>query len=128
MGPEVWVGIAAVFVSGGAIGTAGTLMALWLLRKFDETDPRRALHAADVDPLRAEVLELRRRMRNIDARLEFQEQLLGGASPASTPPPRLAEPAVDVADRAAEPTGAADPTDREEDPAGSAGDAPQSTG
>jgi len=34
MGPEFWVGLAAVFVSGGAVGAAGTLLSQWLIRKL----------------------------------------------------------------------------------------------
>lgn len=39
--------------------------------------------------LRADVGEMSRQIRNLDARLDFQEQLLGGATPLSQPPPRL---------------------------------------
>ena len=90
MGPEIWVGIAAVFVSGGAIGSAGTLLAQWLLRKMDTVPgPARSLDAAERDALRLEVAELHRHIRNMDARLDFTEQLLDGALPLAPPPPRL---------------------------------------
>ena len=39
MTPELWVGFAAVFLSGGAIGTAGTLLAQWLVKKVDASGP-----------------------------------------------------------------------------------------
>lgn len=91
MSPEVWIGILAVFVSGGAVGTAGTLMAVWLLRKIDEPAARPPrLHRSEVDLLRSDLDEVARRLRNIDQRLDFQEQLLGGGSPTHTPPPRIA--------------------------------------
>lgn len=91
MSPEVWIGIVAVFVSGGAVGTAGTLIAVWLLRKIDgagATPPR--LPRGEADVLRSDLDEVARRLRNIDQRLDFQEQLLGGGSPTHTPPPRIA--------------------------------------
>ncbi len=87
---EVWIAVAAVFVSGGAIGTAGTLLAQWVLRGFaiqpQDSDP---LAAAEVTRLRNELRFLMRQVRNMDERLDFQEQLLGGGSPTHTPPPRL---------------------------------------
>ena len=89
MDPEVWVGIAAVFLAGGAIGTAGTLLTQWILRKIDGGRP--GLPAPEYDVLRREVAQLGRQMRNVDARLDFTEQLLGGALPLAPPPSRLSE-------------------------------------
>lgn len=92
MGPELWVGIAAVFVSGGAIGSAGTLLAQWILGKVDgASTPRSELESAERDLLRGEVDELTRHVRNLDARLDFTEQLLGGAIPLAPPPGRLGD-------------------------------------
>lgn len=97
MNPEVWIGIAAVFVSGGAIGAAGTLMAQWFLRKIGEPTPgpRASLDRREVEMLRSDVADMSRQLRNLDARLDFQEQLLGGATPTVQPPPRLPIPEVD---------------------------------
>ena len=93
MGPEVWVGIAAVFISGGAIGSAGTLLAQWLLRKFDAgPGPQRTLEATERQALRNEVADLHKHLRNLDARLDFTERLLDGALPLSPPPTRLPAP------------------------------------
>ena len=90
MDPEVWVGIAAVFVAGGAIGSVGTLMAHWLVRKVgSEAAPRPSLDEREVRLLRGEVNDLTRHVQNLDARLDFQEKLLGGASPTDLPPGRL---------------------------------------
>ncbi len=92
MGPELWIGVAAVFISGGAIGSAGTLLAQWLLKKVDSPqDPQRDLEAAERDALRGEVADLHRHLRNMDARLDFTERLLDGALPLAPPPPRLSE-------------------------------------
>lgn len=90
MGPEIWVGVAAVFISGGAIGSAGTLLAQWLLRKVDTTPgPPRHIEAAERDALRSELADLHRHLRNMDARLDFTERLLDGALPLAPPPERL---------------------------------------
>jgi hypothetical protein len=91
MGPEFWVGLAAVFVSGGAVGAAGTLLAQWIVRKLGTDDlPRSAsLEEREVGALRGEMDEMARRLENLDARLDFQEQLLGGATPTGHPPKRL---------------------------------------
>ena len=90
MGPEVWVGIAAVFVAGGAIGSVGTLLAQWVVRKLgDEGKARPSLDEREVGLLRAEVSDLTRQVQNMDQRLDFQEKLLGGASPTDLPPERL---------------------------------------
>lgn len=92
MSPELWVGLVVVFVSGGAIGSAGTLMAQWIMRRVDApVSPRDALDAAEVDVLRTEVAEMGRHMRNLDARLDFTERLLDGALPLQPPPGRLDE-------------------------------------
>jgi len=40
MGPEVWVSLAAVFVAGGAIGSAGRLLTQWIFRKMDLAPPQ----------------------------------------------------------------------------------------
>ncbi len=93
MGPEVWVAIAAAFVSGGAIGSAGTLLSQWLLKKIDLSPaPQRNLEAAERNALRSEVAELHKHLRNMDARLDFTERLLDGALPISPPPERLPAP------------------------------------
>lgn len=93
MGPEVWLAVVAVFISGGAVGSAGTLLAQWLLKKIDgDGSPRRALEAAELDVLRSEVAEIGRKLRNLDGRLDFTEKLIGGALPLTSAPERIPEP------------------------------------
>ncbi len=94
MGPEIWVGLAAVFVAGGAIGAAGTLLSQWLVRKLgaEESPPAGALRDREMSALRAEMAEMSLQLHNLDARLDFQEQLLSGATPLGQPPPRLMPP------------------------------------
>lgn len=97
MGPEMWVALLAVFVSGGAVGTAGTLLTQWLLKRFDvPAPPRGRLDVADMDVLRSEVADLSRQLRNLDARLDFTERLLDGGLPVAPPPSRItgSEPAT----------------------------------
>jgi len=93
MGPELWVGLAAAFVSGGAIGSAGTLLAQWILRRVDgPPSPRhRLLDSAALDALRAEVADMSHHVHNLDARLDFTERLLDGALPLSPPPGRAGD-------------------------------------
>ena len=87
MGPEMLVALLAVFVSGGAIGTAGTLLSQWLLKRFD---------VAEVEVLRSEVADLGRHLQNLDARLDFTERLLDGGLPVTPAPARItgSEPAT----------------------------------
>jgi len=88
MGPEIWVALLAVFVSGGAVGTAGTLLAQWLVRRFDGVvTPGSRPDATEVEALRGELSEMGRYVRNLDARMDFTERLLDGAL---TPAPRVA--------------------------------------
>ena len=79
MGPEIWVALVAVFVSGGAVGTAGTLLTQWLLRRFDGVSPADGVGAWETETVRAELNEMGRQLRNLDARLDFTERLLDGA-------------------------------------------------
>lgn len=92
MSPELWVGLVVVFVSGGAIGSAGILLAQWLVKKVeDPTSPRQALDSAELDVLRLEVADIGRHLRNLDERLDFTERLLDGALPLQPAPGRLDE-------------------------------------
>lgn len=95
MGPEFWVGLAAVFVSGGAVGAAGVLLSQWLVRKLgsDAGAVTSPIDARELRMLQAEMADMTLRLQNLDARLDFQEQLLGGATPLVQPPARL--PAAD---------------------------------
>jgi hypothetical protein len=87
MGPELWVGLVAAFVSGGAIGSAGTLLTQWILRKAEALpSARQRLEATEMDGLRAEVADMARHIHNLDARLDFTERLLDGALPLAPPP------------------------------------------
>jgi hypothetical protein len=86
MGPEIWVALAAMFVSGGAVGAAGTLLTQWLVRRFDGVSPPTDTGGgSQVDALRAEVSAMGRYLHDLDARMDFTERLLDGAlAPAPT--------------------------------------------
>ncbi|MDX1646002.1 MAG: hypothetical protein R3304_02565 [Longimicrobiales bacterium] len=90
MGPEVWIAIVAIFISGGAIGALGTLMAQWILRGAAPPPP--GLTRNERDLLRDEVADLHKHIRNMDARLDFTERLLDGGLPLSPPPERMPAP------------------------------------
>lgn len=93
MGPEVVIVIAAAFISGGAIGSAGTLLAQWILKGVGSgTGPPRRAIDPERDILREEVAELHKHLRNMDARLDFTERLLDGAIPIAPPPERMPAP------------------------------------
>jgi hypothetical protein len=83
--PEIIVTIVAVFVSGGALGAAGTLLGQWILRKMQGPEADRRLSPGDIDLLRRDVHELANKVHSIDVRLDFTEQLIGGALPTSRP-------------------------------------------
>ncbi len=92
MEPEVLIGIVAVFVAGGGVGAVGTLLTQWVLRKIDgpsRPPPHKTVDRAEVDLLRSEVAEVNRHLYNLDTRLDFTEQLLGGAIPTTMAPGRL---------------------------------------
>jgi len=95
MGPELWMAAVAIFVTGGAVGSAGTLLTQWILRRIDiEVPDRQTLAVTERATLRRDVSQLHKHMRNMDARLDFTEQLLGGALPLAPPPERLPTPEI----------------------------------
>jgi hypothetical protein len=90
MGPELWIILAAAFVGGGAIGSGGTLFAQWLFKQIETREPPvRTLASAEVDLLRADIQDMTRHVHNLDARLDFQERLIGGSLTPPAPPGRL---------------------------------------
>ncbi len=115
MGPEVWIAIVAVFISGGAIGAVGTLLAQWIIRGASPPPPP-GLNRAERNLLREEVAEIHKHLRNMDARLDFTERLLDGALPLAPPPARM--PAPELREPDDEEEGAAEGPEGGADPAG----------
>lgn len=91
--------IVVAFVSGGAVGAAGTLLAQWVFKSVGSRPPPHGLDPAERNVLREEVAELHRHLRNMDARLDFTERLLDGALPLAPPPARMPAPELREGDR-----------------------------
>ena len=104
---EVIIAVLAIFVSGGAMGAAGTLLGQWVLKKISAPPPR---HVSSVDPrelklLKGEVADMAVRLHSVDARLDFTEQLLGGALLGSAAPEPLPPPEAGQSSRQGESAG-----------------------
>ena len=94
MEPEIIIGALAVFVSGGAMGAAGILLCQWVVGKMSPPPQRRlyTVDAREVEVMKADVADLAIRLHSVDARLDFTEQLLGGALSGVRPPEPLPSP------------------------------------
>ena len=96
---EIIVVALASFVGGGAMGAGGMLLCQWVVRKMSpppliqlgSMDPR------DVEVMKADVADLAVRLHSVDARLDFTEQLLGGALSGARPPESLPPPQLPLA-------------------------------
>jgi hypothetical protein len=96
---EIIVVALASFVGGGALGAGGMLLCQWVVRKMSppplaqlgSVDPR------DVEVMKADVADLAVRLHSVDARLDFTEQLLGGALSGARPPEALPASQLPVA-------------------------------
>ena len=101
MDVEIIIVVLATFVSGGAMGATGMLLCQWVVRKMsppprhplDLMDPR------DIEVMKADVADLAVRLHSVDARLDFTEQLLGGALSGARPPEALPFPQFPPAKR-----------------------------
>ena len=84
---EFWVALSAVFVSGGAIGAAGTLLAQFLMRKiqggYDQRIPGPS--RVELEMMRREMTEIAFHLGSVEERLDFTEQLLSGSNPMTRP-------------------------------------------
>jgi hypothetical protein len=94
MEPEIIVGILAVFVSGGALGAGGALLGQWVLRRVTSPASRQVGSSSqgEVEQLKAELADMATRLHSVDTRLDFTEQLLGGALLGSAAPEALPVP------------------------------------
>ncbi len=94
MEPEIIIGALAIFVSGGAMGAAGMLLCQWVVGRIPPPAQGRVQlgDSRDVEAMRADVADLTLRLHSVDARLDFTEQLLGGALSGSRPPESLPPP------------------------------------
>lgn len=94
MEPEIIIGALAIFVSGGAMGAAGMLLCQWVLGRLSPPSQERLQLGGgrDIEAMRADVAELAARLHSVDVRLDFTEDLLGGALSGSRPPEALPPP------------------------------------
>ena len=94
MEPEIIIGALALLVSGGALGATGMLLSQWVMGKM--SPPRRGqfhtVDTRDIEAMKADMADLAARLHSVDARLDFTEQLLGGALSGARPPESLAPP------------------------------------
>ena len=99
MDVEIIIVVLATFVSGGAMGATGMLLCQWVVRKMsppprhrlDSMDPR------DIEVMKADMADIAVRLHSVDARLDFTEQLLGGALSGARPPESLFPPQLSPA-------------------------------
>ena len=94
MEPEIIIVVLATFVGGGAMGATGMLLCQWVVRKMSPPPQQRLdlMDPRDVEAMKADVADLAVRLHSVDARLDFTEQLLGGALSGARPPESLAPP------------------------------------
>ncbi len=83
--------VLATFVGGGAMGATGMLLCQWVVRKMSPPPQQRLdlMDPRDVEAMKADVADLSVRLHSVDARLDFTEQLLGGALSGARPPESL---------------------------------------
>ncbi len=96
MDVEIIIVVLATFVSGGAMGATGMLLCQWVVRKMSPPPQYRLglMDVRDVEGMKADVADLALRLHSVDARLDFTEQLLGGALSGARPPESLPPPQV----------------------------------
>ena len=94
MEPEIIIGALAIFVSGGAMGAAGILLCQWVVGRIPAPSQVRMKvgDSRDIEAMRADVADLAARLHSVDDRLDFTEQLLGGALSGTKPPEALPPP------------------------------------
>ncbi len=91
MEPEIIIVVLASFVGGGAMGATGMVLCQWVVRKMSPPPQRQlgGVDPRDVEAMKADVADLAVRLHSVDARLDFTEQLLGGALSHARPPESL---------------------------------------
>ena len=78
-------------VGGGAMGASGMLLCQGVVRKMSPPPQQRLglMDPRDLLGLKADVADLAVRLHSVDARLDFTEELLGGALSGARPPQSL---------------------------------------
>ena len=119
MEPEIVLVVLATFVGGGAMGATGMLLSQWVVRKMSPPpQPRGTLmDPRDLESMKADVADLAVRLHSVDARLDFTEQLLGGALSVAHPPESLPPAQAPSMQADLEADGVATPPEDKEAPA-----------
>ncbi len=94
MEAEIIIVAVSSFVGGGAMGATGMLLCQWVVRKMSPPPQQRLdlMDPRDLEGMKADVADLAVRLHSVDARLDFTEQLLGGALSGARPPESLTAP------------------------------------
>ena len=85
MEPEILIVLVSVFVTGGMIGAAGILLAPFFMRRIPGVSATGAPTRAELEGIRRDVTEIAYHLGSVEERLDFAEQLLGGATPTEVP-------------------------------------------
>ena len=85
MEPEILIVLVSVFVTGGMIGAAGILLAQFFMRRIPGVSATGAPTRAELEGIRRDVTEIAYHLGSVEERLDFAEQLLGGATPTEVP-------------------------------------------
>ena len=85
MEPEILILLVSVFVTGGMIGAAGILLAQFFMRRIPGVSATGAPSRAELEGIRRDVTEIAYHLGSVEERLDFAEQLLGGATPTEVP-------------------------------------------
>lgn len=94
MEAEIIIVALSSFVGGGAMGATGMLLCQWVVRKMSPPPQQRMdlMDPRDLEMMKADVADLAVRLHSVDARMDFTEQLLGGALSGARPPEALPQP------------------------------------
>lgn len=85
MEPEILIVLVSVFVAGGMIGAAGILLAQFFMRRIPGVSATGAPTRAELEGIRRDVTEIAYHLGSVEERIDFTEQLLGGATPTEVP-------------------------------------------
>lgn len=82
---EFVIALVSVFVTGGMIGAAGILLAQFFMRRIPGVSATGAPTRAELEGIRRDVTEIAYHLGSMEERIDFTEQLLGGATPTEVP-------------------------------------------
>ncbi len=107
---EFVIALVSVFVTGGMIGAAGILLAQFFMRRIPGVSATGAPTRAELEGIRRDVTEIAYHLGSMEERIDFTEQLLGGATPTEVPK-AVAKKGESIARAAGGPGGGGAPAD-----------------